>query len=187
MEERDGPTDEYRRHHPYLSYLAGTAARRRLWMREQLAVRQEISPEACEAGGWFAEDYLIGVVGRSNSSLDVRFGGSGGRGREINDHSHEAAIRYNAAVAFVDADRGLRKVCKQRRPSEVLVWLCVNDDAFAAIGRQTNKSGDAAKTLCCKLLEVLALHYERVDEVRNRSTTAMTYEAALKRFDPKLD
>jgi hypothetical protein len=185
LEERDGPTEEYRRHHN-LTYRSHSPARRKLTRLEQLLLHREISPQASEAGRRIALDYLVGYVGRSACSLHISSVSTNNWERCIDDRSHEAAGRYEAAANFLDADR--KQWSKNgRKPSSVLVSLCVHDESFKQIGTTIGRSGDSTKTYCRNQLEALALHYKDVDEKRGLTVTAGTYESALENFDPKDD
>lgn len=188
LEARDGPTAEYRQHNRSLTYLDKTMTLRTLWQREIMTKDRSITPEACEAGGRYANDWLQGYAIRTKSSLDVMIGDGGFAARNMSDSSHDAAGRCQAAEDFIDdPSKGLWFGVFPTRPSVVLQWLCVENKTFTEIGRLIGRPRTGqAKTHCAELLEVLAGYYREVDGGRGKSSTAGTYHAALRRFDPEL-
>lgn len=182
VEDRDGPTEEFRQKHQ-LTYLKDSAARRRLTGMEQLLLKQQITPEEFEAGyARFAVDWLKGYVGKSKSSWDMSGGGAGAG--HPDETRHDAATRYSAAEHYLDGNRS--PVANGVARSKIMLMFCVEDQSFAAIGRTINRSADSTKARVRHLLELLAEHYKNVDREAGISETASTKDAALKRVDPKL-
>lgn len=180
LEPRDGPTEEFREHIDVTDRVAG--GKKVFSKLEQLLISRQIEPEQSEAGRRFARDYLKGNVGRTSCSLNASTGGRGSDG--MTDVRLDACRRLDEAVKALEVARPSRM--KRGRAGELLIELCVNNTSYVQLARSFMVSKELVKDWIFELLAVLAAHYERIDEANGRSSTAHTYQAALKRFEPEI-
>jgi hypothetical protein len=80
MDPRDGPTEQFERHHDVVERSGKCGGKRVRWRLEGMLLSGFISPEQADAGRRFAIDYLKGIVGRGRSCLDITPSGGGGAG-----------------------------------------------------------------------------------------------------------
>jgi hypothetical protein len=180
LEQRDRATDAFKRHHDVKGRRSG-AGDRRYWRLEQLADKDDISPEQCEAGQrWRKNFQSAGFEGSSRSCLDMSPRGVSGNPNEFRE---DAARAHFCALVALD---GSRSSDAWFLPSAVVTGLCVEDLPISRIAFNLGLTPGRTKVLIGDYLTLLAEHYAAEDKRRGKSSTAQTKEAALARFEPEV-
>lgn len=181
LEEIEGPTPEFQGHHDVVDRSGGVPGKRVRTKLEHLLTTGYISADQASAGRRFQIDYLKGCVGKSKSCLDIVI--SGGNGYQ-SEERHDAAASFEKARAVLDGSRIPQALGIS--PSQALLYCCVEEWSFAALGALLGVTDSIAKARVAMLLAVLTVHYESVDRTAGRSSTVQTAEGIQRLFDPDL-
>lgn len=181
IDPRDGPTEEFRRHHEVIT-RAGTSTGRRVRTRlERMLLEGDIAPAQSEAGRRFAWSYAVGCNPGVRSCLAASLSGGRGDGG-FTDNRHQAFVAYDEARRALDG--GINPQAVVSAPSNVLTKFCVDDASFSEIAEELGLRDATVKRWIRRYLETLAEHYAGVDRRLGRTATAETVEMALRRFEP---
>lgn len=175
---RDGPGEDYARHHDVVSRSAGIGGLRVCQRLERLWREGGISPDEHEAGRRFARDWVMGE-GSAGSCLSFSVRGGG------DWHPNDSQI--DALTASRQAQAALIQRCPEQsdpHPVATIVAFVVRDETIWHIARQMNQHSRVVKLRIQANLKILAEHYAAVDKARGRSTTVYTPEGVERQLDP---